>query len=359
MMDHRGRADRARERLASLEMDALLITDLTNVRYLTGFSGSNGQVLLTSDETIFMSDGRYAARAAALVQAAEISIYPSRLTEVLAPRTTDLNIRRLGFEAGSTTVAERDDLAGKLPGVELAPTSSVIEDLRRVKDKDEIAALRRAIAVADEAFVWLLDRLGPGSTEREVALDLEIHMRSTGADEISFDPIVGSGPLSAHIHHTPSDRAFEKGDLVLVDFGARVDGYCSDMTRTVVLGPATDEQAGVYGLVLAAHEAGIAALRAGVGGAEADAAARDLIEDAGRGADFGHGLGHGVGLDIHEGPRLHRISEDTLRAGDVVTIEPGVYTDGWGGIRIEDCVLVSKDSAEVLGSAPKRELIQL
>lgn len=358
-MDRATRVRALREALEGTHAQALLVTDLTNVRYLTGFSGTNGQVLVTAAETVFMTDGRYAARASSLVEEADIDIYPSRLTESLIPRLKDLGIKQLGFESLTMTVSERDDLDDRLEGIDLVATTRLVEELRRVKDEDEIGALRRAIAVGDEAFAWILQRLQPGMTEREVALELEVHMRQSGADEISFSPIVGSGPLSAHIHHSPSGRPFEKGDLVLLDFGARVDGYCSDLTRTVVLGPATEEQQEIYDLVLRAHRAGIAALRAGVHGADADAAARDLIEDAGRGEDFGHGLGHGVGLDIHEAPRLHRVSEDTLRAGDVVTVEPGIYKSPWGGIRIEDCVLVTDEGAETLGSAPKDELIEV
>lgn len=353
------RIERVAARLEEFKVDALLVTNLTNVRYLTGFSGSNGQVLVGRDEAVFFSDGRYAQRAAALVEGAEISIYPNRLTERLEPRLEAASVRRLGIEAGTMTIAERDQLADRLSGIELVPTTGVVEDLRRLKDAGELEALRRAVALGDETFVWILERIAPGRTEREVALDLEIRMRSEGAEAVAFEPIVASGELSAHIHHTPGDRELRKGDLVLLDFGCRVGGYCSDLTRTVVLGPADDDQREIYGLVHAAQAAGIAAAGTGVGGRDADAAARRLISDAGRVDLFGHGLGHGVGLDVHEAPRLHRMSEDTLAAGDVVTVEPGVYLPDWGGIRIEDCVLVADPGVEVLGSAPKEELIEL
>jgi Xaa-Pro aminopeptidase len=358
-MDHEDRMGRLRERVSDLDIAGLLITDLMNVRYLTGFSGTSGHLLVTPNEAIFYSDGRYAARAASLVRGAEISIYENRLTELLGPRLSDLDITRLGFEAASVTVAGRDDLANKLPGVELVSTSSVVEDMRRVKDPEELRLLRKAVELGDETFAWVLERLQPGVSEREVALELEMHMRRSGADEVAFDPIVGGGPLSAHIHHTPSDRAFEKGDLVLLDFGARVDGYCSDLTRTVVLGHASDEQHQIYTLVQQAQAAGIWALQAGKACAEVDSAARSVIEKAGRGKEFGHGLGHGVGLDIHEAPWLKKISEENLRAGDVVTVEPGVYVRERGGVRIEDCVLVTAEGAEILGSAPRDELIEL
>lgn len=358
-MDHTGRIARLQARLPELGVDALLVTNLTNVRYLTGFSGTNGQVLVTSAAALFLTDPRYEARAGDLVDGADVVIYPARLTDVLGDRLGAAAVTRLGIEAATMTISQRDDLANRLDEVELVPTSNTVEELRRIKDADEISALREAIRIGDEAFTWVLDRLVPGATERAIALDLEVHMRKAGADDLAFPPIVGSGPLSAHIHHSPSDRAFEKGDLVLLDFGCRRSGYCSDLTRTVVLGSATDDQAALYDLVLQAHLAGVASVGPGKRGADVDDAARRIVADAGHGERFGHGLGHGVGLDVHEAPRLHRISEDTLAGGDVVTVEPGVYLPGVGGIRIEDCVHVTADGAEVLGSAPKDRLIEI
>lgn len=357
-MSHGDRIDAARARLGDIDADALLVTDLTNVRYLTGFSGSNGQVLVAEDEIIFFSDGRYAARAAALVKDAEIDIYPDKLSERLLPRLQGASVRSLGIEAGTVTVAERDELAQSLTA-ELVATSGVIEDLRRVKDDGELTALREAVRIADEAFSWVVEHLAPGMTEREVALDLEIYLRRHGAEDVSFEPIVGSGPLAAHIHHTPGDRPIEKGDLVLMDFGALSDGYHSDMTRTVVAGPASEKQREIYDVVKRAQQAGIDALAGGKGGREVDAAARSVVDEAGYGDTYVHGLGHGVGLDIHEAPRMSKTTTDTLRAGEVVTVEPGVYLDDWGGIRVEDCVLVTQDGSEVLGSAPKDSLIEV
>jgi Xaa-Pro aminopeptidase len=358
-MSHEQRIEQVRGKLADAEVDALLVTNATNVGYLTGFTGTNGQVLVLQSDAVFFSDPRYAARAADLVRAAEVDIYPTRLTEVLPGHLKRARVSRLGFEAATMTVAERDDLADRLVGVDLAATKGVVEDLRRHKDEEEVALLREAVRIADETFEWVLERLEPGRSEREIALALEIRMRERGADEASFRPIVGSGPLSSHIHHTPSDRLLERGDLVLLDFGARWRGYCSDLTRTVVLGPARDEHLETYDLVLEAQRRGIEAVAVGAAGVRVDAAARDVIAAAGHEAAFGHGLGHGVGLDIHEAPRLAKTSEDELRAGDVVTVEPGVYRVGQGGIRIEDCVLVTPDGGEVLGKAPKSELVEL
>lgn len=358
-MDFPSRAEKVRAAIAEQAIDALLVTDLANVRYLTGFDGTNGQVLVSSESVIFFSDPRYAGRAADLVTDAEVVIYPARLTEALQPRLTAGGIKRLGLEAGTVTLAQRDELAKRLADVELVPTKEMVERLRRAKSADEIELVRRAVAAGDTAFTWILERLAPGRSERDVALELEMHIREMGVEGISFPPIVGSGSLSAHIHHTPGDRVLEPGDFVLLDFGARVDGYCSDLTRTVVLGPGSDEQREQYGTVLAAYSAGVAAVKTGVGGKEADAAARAVIDAAGHGDLFAHGLGHGVGLEIHEAPRLAKTSEDSLVTGDVVTVEPGIYLDGAGGVRIEDCVLVGEEGAVVLGGAPRDELIEI
>lgn len=358
-MDHEGRIARLRGALGGAGVEALLVTNLTNVRYLCGFSGTNGQLLVGSSGATFFTDPRYRARASALVQGADVVVYDPNLHESLAPKLASDGISAAGIEAGTMTVASRDHLASKLEGVELKPTKNLVEELRRVKEPEEVSLLREAVRISDEAFTWVLERLGPGRTEREVALDLEVEMRRRGADSVSFEPIVGSGPLSAHIHHTPSDRELARGDLVLLDFGARWQGYCSDLTRTVALGPATDHHREVYAAVLAAQSAGIGAIAPGRPGVDCDAAARKVIDDAGYGETFGHGLGHGVGLDIHEAPRLHKTSEDTLVVADIVTVEPGIYETGSGGIRIEDCVLVTEDAPEVLGQAPKDTIIEL
>lgn len=354
-MDYEGRIARLRDALAGAEVDALLVTNLTNVRYLCGFSGTNGQLLVTASGATFFTDPRYRARAGDLVQGAEIEVYDVNLHDSLKPRLAE---GRTGIEAATMTVATKAQLEGKLE-VELAPTKNLVENLRRTKDAEEVSLLREAVRIADEAFGWIVERLGPGRTEREVALDLDVEMRRRGADSISFDPIVGTGPLSAHIHHSPSDREMQTGDLVLLDFGARWQGYCSDLTRTVALGSASDHHREVYGFVLASQTAGIEAVSAGAACSGVDAAARKVIDEAGYGATFGHGLGHGVGLDIHEAPRFHKTSEDTLIAGDVMTVEPGIYETGSGGIRIEDCVLVTDDGCEVLGKAPKDTLIEI
>ena len=358
-MDYERRTSKIRERLEGLKIDALLVTNLTNVRYLTGFSGTNGQVLVGAGETLFLTDPRYEARAGDLVHGADVVIYPSRLTDVLVDRLQAASIRRLGVESTTMTIAMMEDLDEKLDGVGLVGTKNAIEELRRVKEPAELELMQRAAEITASAYSWVLDRVVVGATEVSIALELEMWMRQNGADDASFEPIVGSGPLSAHIHHSPSDRQFEKGDFVLMDFGCKVDGYCSDFTRTVCIGSATDEQRETYDLVARAQAAGIAAIRAGATGVEVDEAARAIVRSAGSGDEFGHGLGHGLGLDIHEAPTLRWTSEDTLQPGNVVTVEPGVYVVGSGGVRIEDSVVVTHDGANVLGDAPKEQLIEL
>ncbi|MBA2272493.1 MAG: aminopeptidase P family protein [Actinobacteria bacterium] len=358
-MNYAARIARVTARFEELGVEALLVTNLDNVAYLTGFTGTNGQVLITQTGAVFYSDPRYAARSRELVRDAEIVMYEARLTDVLRDRLSQDKFERLGFEAASVTVAQRNDFGERLAPAELVTTFGVVEALRRTKEPEEVRLLKEAVRIGDEAFAWVRDRIVPGATEQEVALGLEVHMREAGADAVSFEPIVGSGPLSAHIHHTPSDRSFGKGDLILMDYGCRWQGYCSDLTRTVVLGGASDEQRVVYDTVLAAQAAGIGAVMAGALGGDVDAAARRVIEDAGYGDAFEHGLGHGVGLEIHEAPRMSRTTEDTLMAGDVVTVEPGIYVEDFGGIRIEDCVVVTDEGCEVLGRAPKEDLIEL
>lgn len=354
-MNYEARVTKLQSELESLDAQALLVTNLTNVMYLTGFSGSNGQVLVTADGARFMTDGRYRARAKELVRAADVSVYSNRMTDVLGELLESAGITRLAVEGRSMTLADRDDLAARLDGVDLVTAKGLVEGLRRFKETAEVEALCAAIALGDATYTHILDRIRPGASEREIALELEVYMRTNGADAISFEPIVGSGPLSAHIHHTPSERRFEKGDFVLLDFGARVDGYCGDLTRTVVLGSPSEPQQQQYDAVLKVNSKALEAMEPGAECRAIDALARRTVKEAGF-DDFGHGLGHGVGLEIHESPRLSRISDDTLEPGMVVTNEPGLYLETTGGVRIEDCVLITETGAEVLTKAPKESL---
>ncbi|GAA4685401.1 Xaa-Pro peptidase family protein [Pseudonocardia yuanmonensis] len=340
------RREALRARVRDAGLDGLLVTDLVNVRYLTGFTGSNGALLLAATDhdgdgaSRFGTDGRYTTQAAAEVP--DLPPVIERSTALaLAARAPALGIRRLGFESDAVTVDAHAALAAA-EGVTLVRAPGLVAQLRVIKDDVEVEALRWACAIADTALTDLVDAGGvrAGRTEREIALDLEFRMRALGADGPSFDSIVAVGPNSAIPHHTPTDAALRPGDLLKLDFGALVAGYHSDMTRTLVLGRAADWQRELYALVHGAQAAGCAAVEAGAPAAEVDAASREPITAAGRGPEFLHGLGHGVGLQIHEAPALSAASKDVLEAGMVITVEPGVYLAGRGGVRIEDTLVV-------------------
>jgi Xaa-Pro aminopeptidase len=339
--------------MAATELDAMLVTDLINVRYLSGFTGSNGALLVFADdrEAVLATDGRYRTQAAQQATGLEVVIERA-VARSLAGRAADDGVRRLGFESHVITVDGLDALVNELDKrksgddarrpTELVRASGTVEALREVKDAGELALLRLACEAADAALSDLLDRGGlrPGRTEREVARELEALMLDHGADAVSFETIVAAGPNSAIPHHRPTDAVLATGDFVKIDFGALVAGYHSDMTRTFVLGKAADWQQEIYQLVADAQRAGREALAPGVGLRDVDAAARELIADAGYAEQFGHGLGHGVGLEIHEAPGIGATSAGTLLAGSVVTVEPGVYLPGRGGVRIEDTLVV-------------------
>jgi Xaa-Pro dipeptidase len=351
-MSHPRRRAALRSRIQERELDALLITDVLNVRYLTGFTGSNAALLVhaNGDEaSVFCTDGRYRTQSERQVPDLQRLIERSCLLR-LAKEATERRIDRLGFESHVVTVDGYGALA-KVTGAEaLVATSRPVEALRLIKDENEVATLGAACAAADTALAGLLadGGLRPGRTEREVAQDLEARMMAAGAAGPSFETIVATGANSAIPHHRPTDAPLRRGELVKLDFGAVVEGYHSDMTRTMVLGEPAGWQREIYDLVAAAQAAGRAALRVGADVREVDAAARDVITDAGHGEDFVHGLGHGVGLQIHEAPALSQFGVGTLAAGMAVTVEPGVYLAGRGGVRIEDTLVVSVGEPELL-----------
>jgi Xaa-Pro aminopeptidase len=358
-VDHALRRARLVERLSELGLDALFVTRLPNVRYLTGFTGSNAQALVGTQATLFFTDGRYDEQSRHEVPDAERVIHAGALPPV-AEEAGARAMTRIGFESEGVTHGFWERLRRALEGFELVPVGVEVERLRRVKDAEEVRAIARAQEAADAAFdaVVLGGGLREGIVERELALDLEIAMRRAGADDRAFDTIVAFGEHAAEPHHHPSDRPLARGDVVKLDFGALVDGYHSDMTRTVAFGEPVARLREVRDLVAASQEAGIAAVRAGVSAAEVDLAARRVIEDAGLGKEFPHGLGHGVGLEIHEAPRLRWDVEDDLSEGSVVTVEPGVYIPGLGGVRIEDMVEVTADGCRQIPRSTK-ELVVL
>jgi Xaa-Pro dipeptidase len=361
MPHHAGRRDALRAELRDLELDALLVTNLLNVRYLTGFTGSNAALLVHADGedgTLFSTDGRYLTQSAQQVPDLERVIdRPCDLT--LAARAAKDGVRRAGFESHHVTVEGLDGLTAAAEGVELVRAPGLVEELRLVKDDAEIEALRMACAAADRALVGLIEHGGlrPGCTEREIARELESRMLDHGADGPSFESIVAAGANSAVPHHRPTDAVLHSGDFVKLDFGALVDGYHSDMTRTLVLGKAADWQLELYELVTASQAAGRSALRVGASVRDVDAASRDVIENAGYGEHFLHGLGHGVGLEIHEAPALSRTGDGTLFAGMAVTVEPGVYLTGKGGVRIEDTLVVRENAPELLTLTTKELVV--
>ncbi|MBA3742534.1 Xaa-Pro peptidase family protein [Sporichthya sp.] len=355
---HEARRERLRASIQAADVDAALITDLVNVRYLTGFTGSNAALLVTSDTALLATDGRYVAQAGA--QAPDVELEVERACAVaLSGRADKLKVRRLGFESHHVTV----DLHGQLAGqAELVPLGPAVEELRTVKDEVEISALREAAAIADAALAEILEGLVMGRTERHVARELERRMLDKGAEAAAFDTIVAAGENSAIPHHRPTDRRIAYGDLLKIDFGARVAGYHSDMTRTFVVGAEPAPwQVELYDLVFAAQRAGREALRPGVELTAVDGAARSVVEAAGHGLNFSHGLGHGVGLQIHEAPLIAATSTGRLRALTPVTIEPGVYLDGVGGIRIEDTLVVREpsDGGPELLTVTTKELLVL
>ncbi len=345
-----------RARLAPVDLVGLLVTKPVNVRYLTGFAGSYGALLLLHDRTVFFTDRRY-ERQAAEVDGAEVVIAPGDLIAgVIGVLGTDGD--GLGFEPGGLTWGTGQRLRTLLPGRAVVPAPELVEELREVKDDDELAAMREAARIATETLPEVLGGLRAGVTEREVALEIELGMRRLGGDGLAFDPIVAFGEHAAEPHHRPGERALGRGELVTLDFGALVEGYRSDMTRTVVFGTASPRQREVYELVRHAEEAGLAALRPGVSCAEVDQACRRVIADAGWGDAFGHPSGHGVGLEIHEAPWVRPGGSGRIAAGTPVTVEPGVYLPGFGGVRIEDLAVVRPDGHELLTTAP-RELLEL
>ena len=333
----------------------MLVSDLINVRYLSGFTGSNAALLVFADDrpAVLATDGRYRTQAAQQAPDLEVAIERA-CGRHLAGRAASAGVRRLGFESHVVTVDGFDALAGELAqaGTELVRASQTVEALREVKDAGEVALLRLACEAADAALTDLVARGGlrPGRTEREVGRELEALIFDHGADGVSFETIVASGANSAIPHHRPTDAVLATGDFVKIDFGALVGGYHSDMTRTFVLGKAADWQREIYDLVSAAQRAGRDALRAGASLADIDAEARRVIMDAGHGERFGHGLGHGVGLQIHEAPGINASAAGTLLAGSVVTVEPGVYLPDRGGVRIEDTLVVADATS---GHAPE------
>jgi Xaa-Pro aminopeptidase len=360
-MDVAARGERLRAGLDGVGCDALLVTHLTNIRYLTGFTGSAALLVVDGDGLLVVTDGRYEEQVHGELEAAGVTatVAIGRTTEAQRDAVTGhlAGAARVGLEAEHVTWADqRRYESGWFPDTSLVPVAGAVEALRAVKDAGEVARIEVACAIADEALAAVRPLLEGRPTEAAFALALDDEMRRRGADEISFETIVAAGPNGSRPHHTPSDRPIERGELVVIDFGALVDGYHSDMTRTIAVGgldALDDTQRRMVEVVTASQAAGVAAVRPGAQASDVDAACREVIAEAGWGEAFVHGTGHGVGLDIHEDPRVSWTTTATLADGHVVTVEPGVYLPGHGGVRVEDTVVVTSSGCRTLTRAPK------
>ncbi len=354
------RVERFRELVQKEDLDVFFVSQPENRRYLSGFTGSAGYLLITPEEALLLVDSRYTEQAAQQAPDFEVvRVGNQPLEKELPPILGRLGGRRWGLEKEHVTVGlyERLTPAFEEAGITLVGTAGLVEQLRAVKDAEELERLRRAIHLTDEAFAHFVGWVRPGVTEREAAWEIEKYIREHGGDGLAFPTIVAAGPNGAMAHHSPSDRPLQEGEPIVIDMGAIYQGYCADMTRTICLGAPDERFREVYALVLRAQEAAEAGIRAGMSGIEADRLARQVIEGAGYGEQFGHGLGHAVGLVVHETPRLSALAEDPLPAGATVTVEPGIYLPGWGGVRIEDVVLVKEGGVEVLTQTPKEPLV--
>lgn len=354
------RLARIRAGLAEQELDLLLVEQPENRRYLSGFTGSAGRLVISPEEAFLVTDSRYYERVER--EAPDVTLVPGpKPFEALGALLERLGARRVGFEADFVTVGLLAKLEEAAPdGLAWTPTQGMVEALRERKSIDEISVLRQAVALADRAMEHAWQVVRPGMTESELAWALERWMREHGAEAVAFDIIVAAGENGALPHHSPGDRRIQEGDPIVIDLGARLDGYHSDLTRTFSLGPARDEDyEAVWELVAEANRLAAEALRPGRTGVEVDAAAREHIAAGGYGEAFGHGLGHGVGLQIHEGPRLSPLAGDRpLQAGNVVTLEPGIYLPGRFGVRIEDIALVQPDGCEILTGVRKPTVVE-
>ena len=346
--------------ISAAHLDGLLVTGAANVRYLSGFSGSSGLLFVTRRETLLVTDFRYQTQAADEVgDLARIVIEPQSLWTGLWQNLAQLNyVEVAGFESAHLVHRDFQRLLEAGSRWQWRPTLDLVEVLRERKDENEVASIRAAVAAAERALELTVSRIGAGMTELEVAGILESALRQAGSDGFPFPSIVASGPNAALPHARPTARPLGKGDFLLLDFGARVSGYCSDITRTFVVGRSSAEQREVYDVVRLANERAVSAVRPGMSGRDADGVARGYIQDRGFGDLFGHSLGHGIGLEVHEAPRLAKTAEGPLVEGAVVTVEPGIYRPGWGGVRIEDDVHLGAGGTQVL-TRFTRELIEI
>jgi Xaa-Pro aminopeptidase len=351
------RVDRLRTSMEEQKVDGLLITSMNNRRYMTGFTGTAGVVLITEKEAIFITDFRYVDQAKEQAKGYNVVQHVGPIGETIANELQRLGVKRLGFEQDHVTFAAYRGYQERFTQCELVPLSGVIEGLRLIKDEKELAVIRKAVDIVDHTYEHILSFIKPGMREIEVANEIEFHMRKQGASSSSFDIIVASGYRSALPHGVASDKVIESGDFVTLDFGALYDGYVSDMTRTFAMGEPSAKLKEIYDVCLQAQLLGVQNIKSGMTGKQADALCRDYIASKGYGDYFGHSTGHGIGLEVHEGPGLSMKVDITLEPGMVVTVEPGIYLSGVGGVRIEDDVVITETGNEILTKSTKELLI--
>lgn len=347
------RLDLFKEQFDSLGIDGALVYSDSNRNYLSGFTGNESFAVITKKKAFFITDSRFTEQAQNQVKGFVVQQYANSIYDFIKNLVCENNIKKFGIEEDYMNVLDYDSYKEKLPEVEFVKLNHAIEKLRTVKDEIEIDKISKAAAIADKAFSHMLTYIKPGMKESEVGLELEFYMRKLGATCLSFPSIIASGTRSSLPHGQASDKVLENGDFFTLDFGCVYDGYCSDMTRTVVIGKATEKQKEIYSIVLKANEEAMKGIKAGNVCSSIDKIARDVIKKNGYGDRFGHGLGHGVGMQIHEMPRLSPKDDSKLKAGMVVTDEPGIYIPGFGGVRIEDLVVVTEDGHKVLSNSPK------
>lgn len=352
------RLEKLRQHMKDARLDSILVYSKENRRYLSGFTGSAGYLVIGMKEAYFVTDFRYKEQARIQCEGYEIIIHNNNIPQTISELVSVSGITRLGIEEDFMTVSFFNELKKAVGNIELIGAKSILDNLRIIKDADEIESIRKAAETADAAFSHILGYIKPGMLEQEISLELEFFCKKQEASALSFDPIVASGHRSALPHGIASEKAINVGEFLTLDFGCVYNGYCSDMTRTVFIGKTTDRHREIYQTVLQAQQAALECIKPGVLGKDVDKVARDIIRDAGYGEFFGHGLGHGVGLAVHEEPRLNPLGEKVLRSGMIVTDEPGIYIPDFGGVRIEDLVLVTENGCEALSRSPK-ELIEL
>jgi Xaa-Pro aminopeptidase len=351
------RIGRLRREMRRRKLDNFLVTRLSNIRYLCGFSGSAGVLLVTPRKARFFSDFRYKEQAARQIVGADVIIYPDELMKELRRRSYEIS-GSIGFEGLFLDVTTYNQWREIYPQLDWTPTTKLVEQISSLKDPEEIELIRRAVKITDDVFAEILKLIKPGVSELDLSAEISYLHKKKGADGDSFQPIIASGPRSALPHGIASDRKIKHGDMVTVDMGCFYQGYASDLTRTVAVGKISAKMKAVYNLVLEAQSRAIAAARSGLQAKELDEVARSVIREGGHGEHFGHGLGHGLGLEVHSEPRVSFLFDDVLKVGQIITIEPGIYLPDVGGVRIEDDVLLKNDHAEVLTQSP-RELIIL